>query len=124
MIPTNPSGMAKLQTKVNRNPDVGLALWKAACDGHMLRFKSAMRKMRGKHPDVKYRGATPLYMAAFNGHFDIMKMLVHKGANPLKDCVWDEEQGASPFNPCEVGRLYGWLSEDEVLELCKTHAKL
>ena len=57
-------------------------IWKAAKDGDLDMVRIQLRQ----HPDeligrTKYRGNTPMHMAAQNGHYLIVKFLLERGAD-------------------------------------------
>ena len=75
--------------------DGNTCLSEAACYGETELVKFFLSK--GAHPDTQNElGRTPLWRACYNGHHDVMKLLLQSGADKFIASNMGEEPGKQP----------------------------
>ena len=86
------------------------ALWIACERGDLESVRNALNQ---NDVDVLYRGVTPAFLAAFNGHEEILKILHAHGAALDQPFTW--HINGEPVGPCgsplEIATVYGDLSD-------------
>ena len=85
-------------------------LWTACERGDIESVRNALNQ---NDVDVLYRGVTPAFLAAFNGHEDILELLHSHGAAMDQPFTWHiNGQAVGPSgSPLEIATVYGGLSD-------------
>ncbi|KAF9460139.1 hypothetical protein BDZ94DRAFT_1170296 [Collybia nuda] len=84
------------------------ALWKACSEGNLANVQEILTESSTVDIEIKgthHTGATPLIEAVRNGHVDVVRVLLEKGADPL--------------NGSSQGRPEEYTSEPSILELLR-----
>ncbi len=77
-----------------------LDIWRACRDGDLDLVRIIIREGQDINEQTQYLKNTPLHIAAFNGHFLIVKYLVEAGANP----IITNRDGLTPLHFAEKAR--------------------
>lgn len=85
-------------------------LWTACERGDIESVRSALNQ---DNVDVLHRGVTPAFLAAFNGHEEILKLLHSHGAAMDQPFTWhiNGESVGPSGTPLEIATVYGGLSD-------------
>ncbi|XP_066275841.1 ankyrin repeat and SOCS box protein 3-like [Branchiostoma lanceolatum] len=86
------------------------ALMAAAVSGSVQGVKEALKAGADIEYDLLDSTGTALYTASYNGHADVVRLLLRKGASVAKRC--------GPYAPLHEAASYGWT---EVVELLVNH---
>jgi ankyrin repeat protein len=77
-----------------------LDIWRACRDGELDLVRVIIREGQDVNEQTQYLKNTPLHIAAFNGHYLIVKYLLEQGANP----IITNREGLTPLNFAEKSK--------------------